>query len=202
MMLVLDLKELEFDEESHVYLLNGVQIPSVTQLMKPLTEKDYQDIPQWRLDKAADKGTAVHEGIEIWLQYGIDDVPDEYSGYLDAFKKWWTDSKAELIDTEVRVYHKTKKYAGTCDLLCKLDGKITLVDYKTSVKVKKKSGGVQLEGYVQALASQGIVIEQKAILHIKKTGDYEFIVYPLKDAKSLRVFNALKDIYDFQQEEE
>lgn len=199
---MLDLKELTFDEATHVYLLDGIQIPSVTQLMKPLTERDYQDIPQWRLDKAAEKGTAVHEGIEIWLQYGIDDVPDEYSGYLDAFKKWWTDSGAELIDTEVRVYHKTKKYAGTCDLLCMLDGKRTLVDYKSSVKVKKKSGGVQLEGYVQALASQGIVIEQKAILHIKQTRDYEFIKYPLKDAKSLRVFNALKDIYDFQQEEE
>ena len=41
MMEVLELPELTFDERRHIYKLNGVALPSVTTVMKPLSGDVY-----------------------------------------------------------------------------------------------------------------------------------------------------------------
>lgn len=58
--------EVSFDEEAHKYTTaDGVIIPSVTTLMKPLTEKAYRAIDREVLRAAAELGTAVHECTEF-----------------------------------------------------------------------------------------------------------------------------------------
>lgn len=64
MMEVLKLPELTFDERRHVYKLNGVALPSVTTVMKPLSGDVYDSIDKAILDRAAKRGTAVHNAIE------------------------------------------------------------------------------------------------------------------------------------------
>lgn len=59
--------------------------------------------------------------------------------------------------------------------------------------------GVQLEAYAQALASHGIKVEQKKILHLKKDGRYDDRSYPANDAQRWRVFGSLKCVYDYIQ---
>ena len=52
---------IEFIESSHTYLVNGIIVPSVTQIMKGDSDNVYNGIPSHILEKAAERGTAVHK---------------------------------------------------------------------------------------------------------------------------------------------
>lgn len=190
---------LTFDEESRIYRFNGEQIPSVTQIMSPLSSKAYDSIPEPILKKAAERGTAVHEAIEDFVNYGVEDIDPEYKAYLDGFVEWFGENKPEDCTPEIRIYHPILKYAGTCDLLCRIDGKLTLIDHKTTSKVQNKLCCVQLEAYAQALKAHGIEVEQKMILHFSKNRKVEPISFPAKDPTSWGVFGALMTVYNYKQ---
>lgn len=188
---------LTFDEIKHIYKLDGVEIPSVTTIMKPLSEAAYGVVDKMVLLKAAEKGTAVHNAVENFIKYGFEDIADEYNGYFNAYLSWNDKYKPKVIGSEMRLYHKLMMYAGTADMLSEIDGKLVLIDYKTSYSVLKDIYGVQLEAYAQALNMDGYKIDEKRVLHLKKDGTWEEVIYPAKDIMAWKVFNSLKTIYDF-----
>lgn len=194
-----ELKELEFEDSTHTYRLNGIVIPSVTTVMKPLSDDEYRGISSSTLDNAANKGTEVHNAIENYIKFDFEDISPEHKGYFDGFKEWWDARKPTVIGSEVRIYHKLFMYAGTLDLLCYIDGKLTLVDFKSTSILNDKLCSVQLEAYSQALASHGIKIEQKRILHLKKDGKWSDPEFTVNDPLRWRVFGSLKCVYDYIQ---
>jgi len=187
--------ELTFDEKYHIYKLNGDKIPSVSKIMKPLSQALYSEVNQDVLDAAAARGTAVHNAIENYILFGITDIPEEYAAYFEAFKDWWKENKPEVLATETRVYHKSFRYAGTADLLAVIGGEKVLIDYKTSSTVNKMLTGVQTEAYAKAYESHGIKFDRKMILHLTKDGKYTEHSYPAKDAESMETFSALLTVY-------
>lgn len=193
-----DFPELQFDERRHIYTLNNAPIPSVTKIMNPLSSEEYKGISRSVMENAANRGTVAHNAIETYLKYGFEDVTEECAGYFDAFSKWFADMNPSVVGSEVRVYHKLLRYAGTADLLAYIGSDLALIDYKTTSKVNSFCG-IQLEAYAQALSSHGIQVQKKMILHLKKDGNYEAIFYPAGDAESWRVFGALKCLYDYKQ---
>lgn len=192
-----ELPELTFDDESHIYRLDGNDIPSVSRIMEPLKDANYAGISEKTLQHAADKGSSVHNSIENFVKFGIEDVAPEHRMYFNAFLDWWEEAKPIVVGSEIRIYHKILRYGGTIDLLCYIDGKLTLIDFKTTYTISDMSCGVQLEAYAQALASHGIIVEQKRILHLKKDGNYKLRPYPANDSQRWRVFGALKCVYDY-----
>lgn len=192
-----EMPELRFDEKSHIYRLDGVEIPSVSRVMEPLKASSYAGVSEKTLARAADKGSSVHNSIENWLKFGIDDIPEEHRPYFDGFLEWWNEYRPEVIASEVKTYHKLMRYGGTIDLLAYIGGKLTLIDFKTTYRLLEKSCGVQLEAYAQALASHGITVEAKHILHLKKDGKWAYPEFPAKDPVRWRVYSALKCVYDY-----
>lgn len=193
------LEELTFDEIMHRYYVDGTEVPSVSRVMEPLKDANYAGISDKTLKKAADKGTAVHDAIENFVKFGIEDINPEYKPYYDAFMSWWQEKRPIVVGSEIRVYHKLLGYAGTIDLLCYIDDLLTLIDFKTTYTVSDMSCGVQLEAYAKALESHGIKVDQKMILHLKRDGRYKPILYPANDSKRWRVFGSLKVVYDYIQ---
>lgn len=191
--------ELTFDEESHIYRLDGVEVPSVTKIIEPLNREKYAGIGEKTLEKAANKGTSVHNSIEFFIKFGFADVNPAYQGYFDAFRDWWEKEQPVLVGSECRVYHPILRYAGTVDLLAYLRGKLTLIDFKSTATLSDMTCGVQLEAYAQALAKHGIQVEQKEILQVKKDGKYVERSYPANDGQRWRVFGSLKCVYDYIQ---
>ena len=187
----LDFPELTFEEDRHIYKLNGVQIPSVTTVMRPLSNELYRTVDEDVLNRAADRGTAVHNAIENYYKFGIADIDPRYESYFNAFNYWYKDVNPEVLESECRLYHKFLLYAGTADMLVVIDGKVILVDFKTSASVNKMLTGVQLEAYSKACESHGINIDGKAILHLKKNGKYDWHYYDKNDAESWECFGAL-----------
>ena len=192
-----EFEELVFDEKPHTYLLNGIRIPSVTNVMEPLNRARYDGISRKTLDRAAEKGTAVHNSIENYLKFGFVDIPPEHRGYLDGFLAWFEKMNPEVVGSEVKLYHKMMQYAGTIDLLCYIDGDLCLYDFKSTYSVSEMTCGVQLEAYAQALASHGIRVKRKRILHLKKNSEWKEYDFPSNDAARWRVFGACKTVYDY-----
>ena len=102
-----ELKELQFCEKTHTYTVNGFVVPSVSEIMKPLSAAHYGGIDTDTLNKAANRGTIVHAAVENYLLFGIEDISKELRGYFDGFKKWIDEVKPVPIKTECRIYHKT-----------------------------------------------------------------------------------------------
>lgn len=188
--------ELQFEEKTHQYKLDGIVIPSVSAVMRPLSSAFYKDVDEKILSMAASRGTQVHNAIENYALYGIEDIDPKYEKYFEAYLEWESEYKPNLLANECRVYHKFLRYAGTADLLAEIDGKLYLIDFKTSASVNKMLTGVQLEAYAKAFETHGLFVDKKAILHLKKDGKYEFILYDKNDIESWGVFGSLMVVYN------
>lgn len=170
----LNFPELVFYDEDHTYRLNGVLIPSVTTVMKPLSVTVYGSIDERALAVAAERGSLVHEAIENFIKFGIKDCYPEYQGYFDGFLDWYKQYRVEVIASEVPLYHKLYQYAGTADLLCKIKDELWLIDLKTTAVNNKMLTSVQLAAYNAALASHGVKTDRKGILLLKRDGSFAF----------------------------
>jgi hypothetical protein len=190
--------ELKFDEHTHAYTLEGVQIPSVTKVMRPLSESYYVGIDGDLLAAAAKRGKTVHQSIENHLRYGIDDIPPEHEGYYQAYKTWWAEKKPHLIETESRVYHRIYRYAGTADLTCLMeDGVLFCVDFKTSAQISEMLVRVQLEAYIRAYGSHDFRYDAKSVVHLQKDGRWSMKTFPSGDSESWEVFCSLLTVQNY-----
>lgn len=194
-----DFQELTFDEAPHSYRLNGMEIPSVTTVMAPLSQAVYGGVDEQVLNRAAGRGTAVHNAIENWITYGIEDIPPKYRGYFCGFLRWQQEKKVEIIGSECRLYHKILRYAGTADLPCIIGGKLILVDAKTTSSLIEMLARVQLEAYAKGYESHGVQFDGKAILHLKKDGAYTMETYPIRDTEAWTTFAALLTVRNYVQ---
>lgn len=192
-----EFKELQFKEDTHTYTVNGFIVPSVTQIMKPLSSEYYKGVDDKILNEAAQRGTKVHEAAELYLLYGVEDIEPELRGYFEGVKKWIDEVKPIPVKTECRVYHRILNYAGTADLPCYIDGDLTLVDYKTTASVAQVLTRVQLEAYKKAFESHGITFKRKLIIQSGEDGTYRAVEHPIEDTESWKVFTELLDVYRF-----
>jgi hypothetical protein len=48
------------------------------------------------------------------------------------FVEWWEEYKPTLIEAEVHLFSDKYKVAGTCDLVCEINGELWIIDFKTS----------------------------------------------------------------------
>jgi hypothetical protein len=83
------------------------------------------------------------------------------------FAEFWKTYKPELISSEQFVWSDKHKYAGTADIVCKMNGETWLLDIKTSNSIHK-SYDLQLASYAKGLKeSRGVTIERTGIIWLK-----------------------------------
>lgn len=158
-----------YDEETHTYYVDGEEKPSVTEIAKPISFERLNNLPKHILEKARKRGDAVHEIAEEYLLVGeldFDDIEQDYMPYIEQFIEWVFTYKPKVLYTEYKMF--SPEFAGTCDLICELDGKTIIVDYKTTSAIDRKSLSVQLEGYSRLCELYGIKIDECWYLHLKK----------------------------------
>ena len=183
----------KFNESNHTYTLNGVIIPSVTQIMKPLTDEAYKSIPENTMKEAANRGTKVHLATEFLDKFNIEDIDENLINYLEAYKKFKADYDPIVLFTELPVYHKKFFYAGTIDRIYSINGKFVLVDIKTTNEIHKGLVAVQTTAYKQMITD--MPIDSTAVLQLKADGTYEFINNLPDESK---IFQSLLEIHHFK----
>ena len=84
-------------------------------------------------DFGKDIGTEVHSAIERYLTGTINTgVSKEAEKAFMAFRNWFENTNLKAIATEQAVYSRSRQYCGTFDALLEIEGKLVLVDFKTT----------------------------------------------------------------------
>ena len=173
----------EFNEEKHEYRLDGVRLPSVTEILSPLQAESFAAINPYVLQAAADRGTAVHEITEA-MDYDLDYeelLAPDLVPFADAYEEFLTDFDVEWHGVEMPV-HFFEQYAGTVDRFGYVDGDPAVLDIKTvqSPTVEQKvSVSCQLYAYDRAIKACFPEFQNKHMAHyalyLKKDGSYQLI---------------------------
>jgi hypothetical protein len=155
-----------------------------------------------RRQDAADLGTQVHALAEKYCKdiLGIKcETPlvcEQAQAIFEALRRWFKSVDFRPIAAERRVYSLKYRYAGTTDLIARVNGKLVLSgDYKTNDK------GVYKESYLQNYAYQGAMVEMGLppapgmLIRLPKNGaDPEIIDVPF-DPEGYLVFTRAVESY-------
>ena len=180
----------EFDPVAHRYTLDGIVLPSVTQILRGLD--DFAHVPARVLEKARDRGTRVHSACSLDVLGTLDEatVDDEVAPYLAQFRRFPRESGFMPTLSECRVYDETLWYAGTLDLFGDLPGCIDVqIDIKSGAI--PRSVGPQTAAYANGLYKRaGLMTRRRYTLKLE-AGKYSLI--PLDSTDDFGAFcRALK----------
>lgn len=169
---------------SHSTYINdeGIEVASATSILKILNKPSlsrWANSLGWKrqsLDKTLEsssiKGTTIHDAINAYLfgekfKFEESEHCDKYTfmSALDNFITWKKNNDFNPIWGEKKFV--CDKFGGTVDLYCELDGKKTILDFKTS-KAFYSSMFLQLAAYTYMLESKDYEVEQVAILIVNE----------------------------------
>lgn len=137
---------LEYIDETHTYLYDGVVLPSITQLLKVKFGNKYNGIPKETLERASVQGTTVHKAIEDYEQSGAESDLPELRNYKFLKKAY----NFECVANEIPVVLFQDGEAVACgrlDLVLTEDDKIGLGDIKRTSTLDKNYLAYQLNLY-------------------------------------------------------
>ena len=176
---LVDVKEIASPTSNDRYTYNGKSVPRVTEIIHKMISEE--SIIQWAnslgfkhksytktLNEAAVYGTKAHHALECLLKG--EPVPlDAPTSIIDSFNQWWntisSTNQVEVLGQEQKM--TCEWFGGTYDLLLKINGKVYLVDFKTSNHVTYKYH-LQLAAYKYIMNSQGINIDGMIVLQLSK----------------------------------
>lgn len=197
---------LEYLDESHQYLVDGVIVPSITSLCKQVLGNRYPNVPKETLRKAADRGTAIHEAVERYCK--TKSFSQDYYDEVRGFRTVTTCYGLIVKQNEVPVilFDQEPIAAGRLDLVIDRGGKAGIADIKTTAKLDKDYLGLQLNLYARAYEqSYGTRIESLAGIHLRGDTaklvnvpiDREYtneMIRRIKDAQKLQVRTEREDM--------
>lgn len=101
-------------------------------------------------DAAARRGTEVHGLAEKLINGEEITVPEELSGHVDSYMRFLDEWNPTPILVEAVLGNRSHKWMGTCDLICLVDGKMALLDIKTTRSGIFGETALQLAAYSHA----------------------------------------------------
>ena len=108
-----------YDDDAHVYTLNGAVLPSNTRILEAGGITSYDDVPQERLEYAKNRGKAVHRAVQLYLEGTLDRsaLHPDISPYLMGFERFLELTRFEANIVERPIYSKQWRFATTPDLI-------------------------------------------------------------------------------------
>ena len=108
------------------YTMDEVQIESFIKEMKASRFKESSN--------ALEIGSIVHKFAEDYANGKTPTTPvnKQAAAGAMAFVDWWNTNDIKVVSVEKKVYSREHEYCGTADLIAYVDGKLSMIDYKTS----------------------------------------------------------------------
>ena len=147
----------------------GVNLPSITTVLSILSR---ESIAKWRAKvgheeanrishRASTRGTAVHEIIEKYVNndpnFKDGYTPDIVASFLDL-KPILDERLTKVYAQEAPLYSNHLGVAGRVDCVGIFDGKPSIIDYKTSMKPKRKDW---IKNYFMQESAYAIMWEER-----------------------------------------
>lgn len=190
---------IEFNEEKHEYRVNGVIVPSVTQVLSSVGLPDLSRVPADLLEWKAGLGTAVHKATELDDLGTLDeeDLDPAIRPYLEAYRNFKEESQFYPLVGEGLLHHKQYGYAGTFDRICGVGKDLVLIDFKTGI-TDPKVVGPQTAAYVEAWHMQDNpgYVKNRYALKLNKDATYKLI--PLTNKMDFQIFLNALNIYKWR----
>lgn len=176
-------RELEFIEDGHIYLVDGVIVPSITQVLKYKFGSKYDFVSPTVLQEAAKKGMEVHEAIEKWCKTGEESELPEVRNFKFLKRAYGF----EVVDNEVPVILENKDgeviAAGRLDLVLEMGGKVGGGDIKRTATLDKEYLAYQLNLYrIAYFQSYGVQWEFLRGVHLRDDVR-KFVEIPIKEER-------------------
>lgn len=192
---------LEFQEAGHLYLLDGLPIPSNTQILK--AERMVDD--RFYTDAGRERGVNVHNACWFLDEDDLDwsTVSDEEKGFVEGFGEFKVKTGFKTDFNELAVWGNSL-FATRLDLIGVLNGVRVIIDLKTGQV--DRWVGLQLAG--QQIAITDRIREnqepwvsklsridghpypvKRFALKLNKNATYKLIPFP--DNSEMDVFNGL-----------
>lgn len=184
-----------FDEGRHEYRVHGHVVPSVTQVLGIL--QDFGAVPADVLAAAAEFGTHVHQACALDNAGQLDEesLDAELVPYLSQWRRFLVESGAAVISSELRVFHRGLRYAGTLDVLADWNGRRCIIDIKTGQV--PRTVGAQVEAYRMAYQSQECGEIPRRRYCVQLTAD-DYKVHPLTDPADWSLFQSCLNVWRFR----
>jgi len=175
-------KRVDYIDDTHTYYVDGVKVPSVTQIVAAVLPSPYNDVEPTILQQAAHRGVALHKEIELFEKHQLPGTSIEFNNYI-FLKKY---HRIESLDNEklVIIEHEGKIVcAGRLDMIIKseLIKGIGIGDVKRTSNIHFEHLKLQLNlyrlGYMQ---SYNETIQYLKCFHLRKFV-YELIDIPIDE---------------------
>lgn len=182
----------EFIKETHQYLINGILVPCVSDILKFKFPDKYEGIDERILNKKAEFGTKVHKHTEHHDKgYAINmkDLPLYERLCLEQHIKlsYKYDIKPSLH--EEIIYNEKLGYAGTLDVIASVDCICSIIDKKCTAKLDIEYVTWQNSLYYWGIPAKTRSLIKKSYVEWLPKGDLgqlkELKIIPYKDIKTL-----------------
>lgn len=145
---------IEFIEQEHIYLKDGIIVPSVSQILHFIFPDKYKNVDKEILNKKAEYGSTIHKAIECLenseAMPSLTFIQEEsIKQYLKLKKKY----NIAVLEQEQIVSYEYD-YCGRFDMIANIDSYYSLADIKTTAELDKEYLSWQLSFY--ELASKKI----------------------------------------------
>lgn len=180
---------LEYFDDTHTYLYDGLMLPSVTQILGVKYKNDYASVPPAVLNNAAQRGTAVHKAIENYNVTGYDDGSEAVRNFKFLQKQYGF----EVLDSELPLVifndDNVPIACGRLDMTMLMDGETGIADIKTVSTLNKEKIAYQLNLYrIGLMHSYGVDAQFLKIIHLRD-GIRKFIDSPVNEGMAWELVN-------------
>ena len=171
---------LEYIDEGHIYVVDGIAVPSITQLINKRLNK-YEHIAPAVLNRAAEHGIYVHDAIQKLCEDGeVTDIPEVHN-FIFLQRQYGF----KVLGNEIPVilWHDDDPVAaGRLDLVLEMDGQIGGADIKSTATLDRLYLAYQLNSYRLAYEqSYGITWQFLRGIHLKDHRR-KFVEIPIDEA--------------------
>jgi hypothetical protein len=188
-----ELERVNIDESRYYMVDDQVTYPSVTSIISHVNRRKFAD---WRArvgneeanrktKHATTRGTRLHKVWEVYLQNGdYKSLPEWEIPLIQMMfqaSKFYLDTRLDNIyEQETTMKSDRLCLAGTVDLICEVDGELSIVDFKTSAKEKPEEWledyFVQLSAYWAMFSeATGVVPKKLVVFLVGENGDVQIV---------------------------
>lgn len=173
-------------DDKHIYRVNGIIKPGVTEILSATGLIDLWSIPVYALEAARKLGTAAHKMTALYDRGNLNEaILDPFLiPYLNAWKLFLKETDFKTLAVENRVFSKNFDYCGTLDRVGTIDGNLFMIDIKTSTGMY---GTVEEQMSAYALAYEemtGAKIFNMRAIQLRPDGTYRPHKYSKQQGKT------------------